>query len=647
MDTRSKVVEPKVWNVKELLDKINRGIVGKLHTNRKRYWTEKRVNNETPNVRDFINFLYANKNTIATITFGDVEHDNKHKYKNVDGNNRINAIADYMKRPFKYFDEYLDYLFSILDERPKEGQDDDNEIQEIKTMFRETSYNDFIRINRLSNFLPPDLYRTLATYLDTHTLFDHEIQNIQNRLKINGDSFDTQVKVLINVFEGYTIDELNDVFLDLNQYVSGMKITDFLCSKLNSITCFVIKDTCIKDRIQLHIKNYYNEKQQGEVLDCYNYNTENDPINAFNFMIGFQNYISDKNNNFIKKIDFADNNLKVTKGKDGLTLFFKLYNVIYGGYDNESFYTSDNVNNFIKYIEKSCEILNECISDIFTERINEKLFNKECSNKLVNKLNSNVLCTILSIIIGCIKQKTQEKLITSKIRRFVMFHLFVSDVKNDEESAKWNVINILHYKAGGKHTEMISRKYLKNPPEDYNNDKFVHLLKCLNKENYSEVERNGEIEKGTGEGKWKEKKRRNLKFFEKTLMFFYYKEKVSQNYLNQTFSVEHIFPHSSTWIGKLDKDRLGNLFPIIHNINCSRGAKHISWYKKNQEFESFINSMDKVIPFETYDSIITHEKNSQNQDSKPIIKDIDLFNKVCNENETKYIENMINTLYLY
>ena len=136
----------------------------------------------------------------------------------------------------------------------------EKEIQEIKTIFRETSYNDFIKINRLNIFLPHDLYRTLASYVDTHTLFDNEIQNIQNKIKIDGDSFGTQVKVLINVFEGYTVDELNDVFLNINQYVSGIKITDFLCSKLNSITCFVIKHTCIKDRIQLHIKNYYNEK---------------------------------------------------------------------------------------------------------------------------------------------------------------------------------------------------------------------------------------------------------------------------------------------------------------------------------------------------------------------------------------------------
>jgi hypothetical protein len=651
MDSRSKTVEPKVWSIKELLEKINRGIVGKLHTNRKKYWTNKPVNSKTPNVRDFIKFLYANKNTIATITFGHVE-DDKHKYKNVDGNNRINGIADYMKTPFKFFDEYLDELFSILDNRPKKDHNDDNEIEEIKNIFRKTSYNDFIRINRLNKFLPDHLYRAIAKYIVTHTSFDNEIQNIRERLLINDEGFDTQVKVLINVFEGYSIEELNGVFVDVNQFLSCMELIDFLCSKLNGITCFEINNTCIKDRIQLHIKNYYNEKKEGEVLDCYTYSIENDPINAFNFMIGFQNYMSEKNSNFIKKIEFIDNSDKNSKGKDGLTLFFKLYNVVFGGYDNESFYTSDNVNNFIEYIEKSCKILNECVSYIFTDNIKKDkketpLFSNDCNNKLITKLNTNVLCMLFSIIIGCIKQEQDDKIIILKIRRFILFHLFVSDIKEPEEKAKWQVIDKLNYKAGGKYTESTSKNYLKNPPEDYNMDKFVQLLKYLNKENYFPHKRNGETDKGTGPGKWIEKKRRLLKFFEKTLIFFYYKKHVSQQYLNDDFSIEHIYPHSSTWVGELDKDRLGNLFPIIHRINCSRQSKHISHYKeKFPEFESFLNSMSKLIPsFDTYNSIINHEKNSQNQYSKPFIKDIELFNNVCDENENKYIENMISILY--
>ena len=62
-------------------------------------------------------------------------------------------------------------------------------------------------------------------------------------------------------------------------------------------------------------------------------------------------------------------------------------------------------------------------------------------------------------------------------------------------------------------------------------------------------------------GNNKNDKRRSLKFFEKTLMFYYYKERMPTNLLKNDFSIEHIIPNSSEWVGELDKDRTGNLIP--------------------------------------------------------------------------------------
>ena len=40
--------------------------------------------------------------------------------------------------------------------------------------------------------------------------------------------------------------------------------------------------------------------------------------------------------------------------------------------------------------------------------------------------------------------------------------------------------------------------------------------------------------------------------------------------LDNEFSIEHIMPNSSEWEGELDKDRIGNLIPIISEINSQR-----------------------------------------------------------------------------
>ena len=51
--------------------------------------------------------------------------------------------------------------------------------------------------------------------------------------------------------------------------------------------------------------------------------------------------------------------------------------------------------------------------------------------------------------------------------------------------------------------------------------------------------------------------------------------------LDNDFSIEHIFPNSSDWDGEIDKDRTGNLTPIIASLKSGRGNKHISYYKND------------------------------------------------------------------
>ena len=137
----------------------------------------------------------------------------------------------------------------------------------------------------------------------------------------------------------------------------------------------------------------------------------------------------------------------------------------------------------------------------------------------------------------------------------------------------------------------------------------------------------------------KNDKRRKLKFFEKTIMFYYYKEKIPTNMLDNKFSIEHIMPNSSEWEGELDKDRTGNLIPIIDKINIQRGNKHIKSYKKKQEGKEFCEFIKDIIPNdEVYDNIIQHDR-------KPIINNNEKYNEMCEKNEKKYKENFINCLF--
>ncbi len=109
--------------------------------------------------------------------------------------------------------------------------------------------------------------------------------------------------------------------------------------------------------------------------------------------------------------------------------------------------------------------------------------------------------------------------------------------------------------------------------------------------------------------------------------------------LNNNFSIEHIFPNSSEWDGKLDKDRTGNLIPIISRMNSSRGNNHISNYKKTKEGKEFCKYIKDIIPFDEYDNIISHTER------KPKIINNELFNKLAEKNEKIYIENFNRCLF--
>ena len=152
-------------------------------------------------------------------------------------------------------------------------------------------------------------------------------------------------------------------------------------------------------------------------------------------------------------------------------------------------------------------------------------------------------------------------------------------------------------------------------------------------------ETNSPHERKLENGKNKNDKRRTIKFFEKTIMFYYYKGKIPTNMLDNEFSIEHIIPNSSEWEGELDKDRTGNLIPIISTINSQRGNKHINSYKKKTEGTTFCEFIKDIIPNDdVYNTIINHDKT-------PKIINTEKYNEMCEKNEHIYLQNFVDCLF--
>jgi len=617
----NKRVKNEQWSIKELIDKINNKEISKPKYQRKKKWDITPKKDNTPNEKSYIEFLYRTHNSVHAITFGQDDNRGKQNIQNIDGNNRINAISHFIKTPFEVLEDHFKDLFKILDKINSVNVD------EIKDIFKSMSYTDIIRMKRLSDYFESinkkELYHEIKDKLKD---IENEIYyNIPKKLKIAGDyEFDSYVKINVNIFEGYDTDELCKTFEDINKFNSKLTEIELLASRLHNEIDFEIYDKSFEIELKNHILYYYTTKADDEVLPCYEYDIINDKINAHDFIVGFQNLCNQKYV-FIEKTDV-----------NGLSLFFKLYKIIYRSL-NKSF-SSKNVNEFIDNILYSCDILQAISKKIFTDTINDKLFNATCQKK-IETLKKNNLVVIIGCIIGFKSKKAAKSHIETEITKCLLYHFMIDDIKEKVKRENYKKYDSITYRAGGGFIENTVSKILSNPekineylPEEI----FTDMIKDLIKENNNPDERY--INNDTGSKK--KDKRRKLKFYEKMLMFYYYKQELSVNMFQYKFSIEHICPNSSEWKGKLDKDRPGNLIPIIAEMNISRNNKHIKKYEKMDAKFGFLKFIKNIIPkYTDYDKIINHDNN------KPSIINNKLYEIMCQKNEKIYTENFIKCLY--
>ena len=616
----SKRVKNEQWYVKDLISKIDKGEIVKPKFQRKRKWDLLLKKETTPNEQSYIQFLFEVKNSVHPVTFGQNMNSHKITYTNIDGNNRLNAIKHFMDKPFEIFLEYLQELFNYISNRMNDIEKKDKEF--LKKMFSTISYNDIIdmKVNKYFNTI--NMLEFYTANLKSHRdEFDEIIETIQTKLKINGtDRFDYIVSINVNLFEGYNTDELCNIFEEINKFNTKLSEIELLACRLYNITDFKINNSIIRQAIINEIIEIYKEKSENEALSCYIFEKE-DTINAFDFMVGFQNYCHTTHNGVIEKTD-----------NEGLSLFFKLYKTLYNGL---SVFNSVNINDFIDNINYACSVLNKIYKKIFTEQINNSLFNKTCENKF-STLKKNNIYLLISSIIGYKKLGINENVIIISIEKSILFHFFVSEIKDVDKKEQHRFNDMIQYEAGGGYIDTVAKKMVimpSNISDKITKNAFTCILNDLL------TEGNKPILRVLENGNKQKNKRRDRKFSEKCLLFYYYKAKVPVNLLNNKFSLEHITPFSCNWSKELDIDRIGNIFPIIDEINIRRSNHHIKAYNEYDVNHNFIKFIDVIPNIQLYDTVVSHA------DKTPVIISNEKYVDLCLKNEEKYIDNFIKCLY--
>ena len=615
------------WPVGKLVGQIENGSISKPQFQRKKKWTIHPSGKSVANERSYIEFLYRRRNTVHSISFGKNTFDgNRVVCSNIDGNNRINAICHFMKKPFEIFNDYLDDLSRII---TMNEQISDDEKEHLHSLFSNMSYIEFMNFTSFSRQAYEDM-GLLEKWKDGRLPLirddiDDELTKLRNKLKVgpkkNRGLFNDRVMIPVNIFEEYTTDELCRLFEEINKFGGQLTETELLACRLFNETNFVILNKQYETAIREQVVTYYKEKAKGEVLECFTFGRD-DTLNAHDLIIGFQNLCSEKYK-FIPQSEVQ-----------GISLFFKMYKQMYKFVDGS--FTTENINNFIQLIDRSCELLNEIISDIFDDRVDDALFNKSCKTKL-QILKKNNVYIILSALVGFslsnepIPTNTQKRHVTIAL----MFFFMTKDVKNHGTRKEFSAFDTIRFDGGGCFVESKAHKMMNSPQnisEGITKQLFGRVIDAL----YQEVNNPHVRFLDDARTKRQNDKRRQLRFFEKVLMFFVYKDSIPVNMLKDDFSIEHIVPNSSEWDGNMDKDRTGNLVPIRVKMNCSRGNKHINVYNGN-EFCNCVN-IRKIIPTnDVYDEIVDHVGDSGSP-KRVRVKDVEKYNNMCARNENIYKE---------
>jgi len=459
----SKKIDTQKWSINDLIIKHDKKEILKPKFQRKQKWLKLPDNTKEtiPNERKYIEFLYEYKHGVHPIIFGKINN----LYYNIDGNNRINAVCEFLLNPYELFPEYYEDLFKFINDEKNEIKFEvANEL--INNYFKKLNYNGIMNFKYKDNEYCKNYLKPLSDKLDDI------IEELQNKFKVNRSiDFRDRVSLNIIIYNNYSTTELTTVFEDINSYKNVLTEVQLLAASLFDIT-IDIKNETLENELKLILINHYKSIAKNECLPCHVFQMEDD-INGYDFIISFQIY-SNKLCPLIQPLDLSK------KGKSsGKSLFNKLYETLFCCIINNL--NETNVDLFIDEINYSIEILNSCLS-IKTKTI-------------AKNINDN--CILLTLIISLKRKGISKKKVIGIINKaLIIYDLFqFIDDKDDKKYYQSNYNCLKVSGGGGALVNNYLSKIIMNPEKiiedkdiDINdviekiedNDKYLKILKNLN-----------------------------------------------------------------------------------------------------------------------------------------------------------------------
>jgi hypothetical protein len=564
--------DSRTLRVQELEELYNKNDIIKPQIQRKVCWDihpNPKVENKKTNAYEYIEFLIHTRNAINPLIFVKKIYDNKEKKILIDGNNRLNAIINFLRKPLFLFRDLIpegfntpcaEFLQSVpLSELILNG---------VMDLFRKYDKKDLLEAN----------YATC----DKHTLKDayHEMAEELRDYNFAG------VIIPVNEFSNVSESELVKLYEGLNKTGVSLSQQDVLAST-TSIYTYDADSIRIYADLRKIMDDYYGHINTEEVLTT-EYDTTR--LNLYEVLMGLKIKIK-QDFPFI----FSDRIVKVAEGN--YEFIFQWYKQIFRGFDKPA--TALELDEFI---EKTFEIIT-FISSIYDKMYMRDL--KPLSKTYACTINKSAL-TIIYIYLYQDFTEERKRIITGSI----FYRELLNSIKFDksESAAKTRF-------ALGDGLEIVYKEFSGAKVKTIDLDTDITIPTPTLETFTSMIE--FAIAKSLELRPASPPRRRKLCKTYVILLSDYFSTMVPYATLQKPKEVEHIVPFSSSYPSRqlLDIDRLGNLTLIDKDVNTKRGNArlteafiqkhklHYIGYPNEQEYGKVVNDMGRILAANAYNDL--------------------------------------------
>tara|TARA_B110000879_G_scaffold61046_2_gene85687 strand:+ start:5943 stop:7811 length:1869 start_codon:yes stop_codon:yes gene_type:complete len=606
------------WSVEQLVNLINQKRIRNPKCQRRKKWGKQPIpNSKKSNYHDYIKFLYDTCYSVEAITIAKYIEDKNEIYVNIDGNNRINAIVYFYNHP-------LDIFRNNFHELRYSG----SKHKAFIDMLSNIDYPTFMGIRRMTRYINRLKNEELSIYWksledDMVEYIEDEVEIVQSVLKISGgEFFHTNVFMNLVIFNNPSTDQLSQIFSNINMNSNPLSSNDILAATLLCANDFNLDfNPGLKTDLYKQLNQYYNERQEDEILECYRPDSSVEKMNGTEFLISFQNYCSEKYQ-LIPNFD--------SDTTDGIGVFHKLFdltNIFYGLQPNH--FTTENIQHFSESIIKSLEVLSSIVNKICPPTIDLYHFKQDSQLTLKKTPLIVLIVTTIKLLELMSDNKISEKEVHAILKRTICYHYLLDYLPKDKRD-KYIVNDDIRCQAGGKAIQTKVNS-ITQKPEQVSQTITTTRMTSLFKDIVDYYNQPYKCED-------RPKRRRGLSFPYRLLLSLYYNNRVPYVYTQKKQNIDHVFVFSSNWENdnKIDLDRIGNLILIDGDLNNKRSNNSIQYY-----YDSVPDLMNclNYPNIESYNSVVTHDKKSVT------IYDTEQFKKITNNIENMYIENAVKCIF--